>query len=459
MTTSFGISTTDIAAEASEHLAHLLAFASSSVPSWEFAATGYLLGMFEREGIPTLILPPAPVGSNAISPFRPNLVAHVPGSADREPLLLLSHLDNNPHRPNLWDTPSCLRGDTITGPGALSGMHLALAQAMALILLARKDVPLKRTIRFAATSEGAGGKAIGLNTLVTDHPEHISSDIALSWGSISWKGADGKIRSLLSDADKGALVLKLRAEGGGGSIGMKVSADPVEKLIGVLNNLKDMKFPITRSRASDDLVRSIASTLPESKSGMLLGLTDKSRIESALREIELDTELDNGIKTLLKACVTTELSIMKFDAPSSDGFRPQNATAELVYCYPPGEDVERLAVSVLESLDSEGVYLAEKSVMRPSENEPSREAVSMIRAALNDAQPGSQLITGLAPWPTGLGCLRSFGTNVLGWEPFASAGSLENTISKRGTIGESLEIGLLVREIHAFYSFLFRASR
>ena len=114
-------------------------------------------------------------------------MAHLAGSGAEEPILLMSHLDSAPRSLYEIDIPPKDTGQSIYGPGALLGTHLSVAHAMALILLARSEQPLRRTVRFAATTEGAGGKGVGLKSLAENHLEHISSDLALGWGAFSWR--------------------------------------------------------------------------------------------------------------------------------------------------------------------------------------------------------------------------------------------------------------------------------
>ncbi len=347
----------------------------------------------------------------------------------------------------------------LTGPGALAGVHLAIAQAMAMILIARSGAPLKRTVRYAATSEGAGGRGAGLQLLAGNHLEHITSDIAIGWDGVSWTAPDGAPCSLLSNADKGTLHLKLRSEGGGGSVGVRVGKDPVDALVTALERLGKIEFPLRVSSPSMMLAQSVAETIPDKGSRHNIeALSDHVKTREALSGIFDDPNLDIGLKALLKSSVSVEWGIVRLDASSGEGLRPRSAEAELVYTYPPGADVENLATRILEALGPDGVYLAEKSVQQPSESELTPEIEAMARVALTDIDPKSHLVVGLAPWATGLGALRHFGTSVFSWEPFANVGTLGETLSRRGGAGEMIEMGDLVREVRAIHSFLLRMA-
>ncbi len=461
MAISQKISWTDVGREAAGHLDHILSHGTSTPPAWELPAAKYLLSIFEREGISATVLPP---GSGAdASEFaspRPNLIAHVPGGEADEPILLLSHLDSAPRLMQDWDIPVSTSGTRISGPGALMGTHLAVAQAMALILIARSGLDLRRTIRLAATSEGAGGRGVGLRTIAEHHLEHITSDIALGWGAVSWIGKGGIPYSLLTSGEKGSLILKIRSEGDTGKIGTRLGSDPVELLIRALNLLDGIEFEPRINESSKALARSISQSYKDFKTKELLdGLTRPHKVNRSLKALEENELLDAGLKAILRASLKTERFITRLSAVASDGLKPRSAEAVVLYSYPPGEDVEDVAMQVVEPLKSDGVYLAEKKIIEPSESEITPEIQALARASIKDVDKDARLVVSLSPWTTGHASLRKFGTRIFGWEPFIHAGGLRDTLAGRGGTAEKIEIDDLEREIRAYYSFLLRSCQ
>jgi acetylornithine deacetylase/succinyl-diaminopimelate desuccinylase-like protein len=460
VTTLHSISWTDVAREAADHLGHLLALGAPSPPAWELPAARYILNLFEREGITAFMLPSPGSGTIDLAPSRPNLVAHLPGSGAEEPLLLLSHLDGAPRGHGEWTLPHVSEGRMLYGAGALEGVHLTVAHAMALILLARRDVQPGRTIRFAATSDGAGGRASGLQFLIREHLEYITSDIALGWGGLSWIMPDGSPCALLTTAEKGVLHMKLRSEGGGGGVGIRIGKDPVEQLIRALQGIESIQFQPVISPASESLAESVADITDDPVlRNQIEGLNDPGTVEDSLKAIWNDGRMDPGLKALLHAAVSVEWGVVRLDATGGENLRPRVAEAELVYCYPQGEDVEALAIRVLEAIGPDGVYLSEKTNREPSQSESAPEIAAIARAAMSDIDPRAKLVTGLGPWPTGFGPLREMGTVICGWEPFASVGKgLVDVLKARGGAGEMIEMDDLVREVRSVYSFLCRIA-
>jgi acetylornithine deacetylase/succinyl-diaminopimelate desuccinylase-like protein len=466
VTTSQSISWTDVTREAGNHLSHILSHGTSSPPAFELPAAKYLLNLFESEGIPAVLLPPLTGYGNSqttkpssLAFSRPNIVAHLSGSGAEEPVLLMSHLDSAPRSLYDIELPSRDQDDSLRGCGALMGTHLSVAQAMALILLARSERPLKRTVRYVATSEGSGGRGVGLKILAENHLEHITSDIALGWGSFSWIGPDHIPCSLLTSSEKGALTLKLRAEASGGQAGVQIGTDPVNRLVKTLDLLAKIEFDLKISPISETFINSVSETIPDSRLRKIFGeLNRESTVESAFRFIVEDDSVDPGLLALVRASLKTEQFVLRLDSSASEGLKPSSAEAEIMYCFNPGENVEEIAMKVVDILKSDGVYLAEKQFTMPGESELAPETQALVRASLSDADPKAKLVIGMSPWPTGMGALRKYGTSVYGWEPFANAGSLDKTLSLRGGTGEILDADDFMREIKSFYSFLSRVA-
>ena len=467
MPTYQSISWTDVAAEAVEHLSQLVAHGTSSPPAWEFPAAKYLLNLLESEGIPAMLLPPTRTsGIDDEIKVRPNLVAHIAGSGAGEPLLLLSHLDTAPRRANDLEIYGYTDGSMVRGPGSLMGIHLAVAHVIALILIARSGIPIHRTIRLAATSGGTSGEGIGLKTLVDNHLEHITSDVALGWGAFSWTGSGGKPYSWFSSGEKGSMKIKIRAEGPGGRTGIRFGKsssdklDPVERIVRSIIRLGHFDFKPVISDSSQSFVRSLIQLFTDLETRDLLeGLNNERTARGSLDKLRDRPDFDDGLYELIRASLRTEVNVVKLWSAPTNGLVPNTAEAVIQFNYPPGEDIEGLAVRLLKIIGTEGIYLAEKTVTEPSESTVTSELLAVTKASLSEVNRDTRLITGICPWPTGLSALRKYGTSVYGWEPFVNSGGLIETFNRRGGAGESVDTESFINSIRAFYSFLLRSAQ
>jgi hypothetical protein len=226
-----------------------------------------------------------------------------------------------------------------------------------------------------------------------------------------------------------------------------------------LDRLNRLEFKPSASPEAQEMIRSIAVLMPESKAMLFEDLQSPATCAQALTALEIDRDIDPGFKMLIGASLRTICSVVRFHAEGPDGLNPRFAEGEVVCMYPAGEDVEALGMRIMDALGPDGVYLAEKEIVLPSGSHVGPEVFTMARAALQEIDPRASLIVGTAPWPTGMGSLRRLGTVVVGWEPAAAGGSLSEGLALRGGCREKLEIAEFVHEIRAIHSFLVRSTR
>ena len=84
----------------------------------------------------------------------------MPGSGERRPLVLLSHLDVVPANRAAWTTDpfaGTRRDGFIIWRGSLDAKGVTVIQLLALTELAKREVPLKRDIVFLATPDEEKG--------------------------------------------------------------------------------------------------------------------------------------------------------------------------------------------------------------------------------------------------------------------------------------------------------------
>jgi acetylornithine deacetylase/succinyl-diaminopimelate desuccinylase-like protein len=451
VSTSQSISWIDVTREAADHFGYLMALSSSSTRS-ESATAKYLLSLFEREGIPALILPTIKNEKSGESLY-PNLVAHLPGNNSEEPVLFLSHLDTGMSSPADIDLLPVSGSQEVRGPGALTGIVQSASMAMALVLLSRSGQPLRRTVRYAATSHGFGGKAEGLGVLAKNHLEHITSEYAIGWGGISFTSPSGTVCSLVSTSDKGLLKLRIKADNGSGK------KYPAERLIAALGRLDEVIFSPVLSEGSRILVESIRENFDIRIPAIFTGNTDTpGSLLSEFENLESANENFPGIISLIRSAICSERTISFINCGDGENRVPEKALAEISFSYPPGENPENIARRILDVVGKEGVYLSEKTIIPPSKSMITPDIRAIIKAATAEVNPAVKVLYGISPSPGGFGPLRRFGTEVYGWEPFIGSGSYEETIEIKGTSREYIEISEFINSVKAMYSFMCRAS-
>ena len=152
--------------EAEDALVSYLRINTTNPPGNETAGARFLQQLLLKEGIDARL-----VGSN---PARQSVYARLRSGTNEKALLLLHHIDVVPVATNEWTKPafSGLRsGGYIWGRGALDIKSLGIAEAMAMIELQRRHLPLKRDIIYLGVADEEFGGLHGCKELLDTRPE------------------------------------------------------------------------------------------------------------------------------------------------------------------------------------------------------------------------------------------------------------------------------------------------
>ncbi|EMA67125.1 M20 family metallopeptidase [Halorubrum kocurii] len=146
----------------------------------------------------------------ATDPAKPNLIATLPGEADRT-LLYNGHVDTVPFDPEAWtrDPLGELDGDRVYGRGAtdMKGPLAAMLAAGEALAAADRDPPVE--VAFAVVSDEETGGAAGVDTVVERGAlERLAPD-----GCVIGETTCSRGRHSVTVADRGSIWLTLRASG------------------------------------------------------------------------------------------------------------------------------------------------------------------------------------------------------------------------------------------------------
>jgi acetylornithine deacetylase/succinyl-diaminopimelate desuccinylase-like protein len=207
--------------ETLQHFQALLRFDTSDPPGNEAPAVEYLKQVLEREGIA--------VETFAIEANRPNLVARIPGSGRKRPLLIMGHTDVVNVDPKKWRFPpfSATRdGGYVYARGAVDDKDNVTACLMVMLLLKRLNIPLDRDVIFLAESGEEGSVRYGIAYMVEQHFPKIEAEYALAeGGSVTRKGGKTLFASI-ETTEKIPRPIRLVAHGpaGHGSVPLRSNA-------------------------------------------------------------------------------------------------------------------------------------------------------------------------------------------------------------------------------------------
>jgi len=233
---------------AAEETARLLAgyirIDTTNPPGNELAGARYLERFLRGEGLGAEVYPSAPE--------RGNVLARLPAARPdprRGPILLLSHIDVVPAEASVWSFPPLsgeIRDGWVWGRGALDDKGHGVVFAMALALLQREGVVLRRDLVFCATAAEEAGTG-GADWMVANHWDALGPP-AVVWneggGALVHPLARDRVVNGIATTEKRALWITLVTEGESGHGSQPLRDGAVARLARALDRLDRWETPL-----------------------------------------------------------------------------------------------------------------------------------------------------------------------------------------------------------------------
>ncbi len=248
--------------EAVEILREYIKINTTNPPGNEMEAARYLEGILRRSGIDTTIYEPIKQ--------RANLMAMLPGKGDARPMILLNHMDVVPVEGDKWDLDpfgGIVKEGYIHGRGAIDMKGKAVAELMAVLLLKRHDIPLKRGIIFLATADEETGGRWGVKWMLDREPRLKEAAFVLNEGGNIIVRENGQVDHYeIATAQKVVSQFTVRARGrtGHGSIPHGDSANV--KLIRALHRIVEWETPFVVIPLVKEYFTNLAKVKPPEES-------------------------------------------------------------------------------------------------------------------------------------------------------------------------------------------------
>ena len=387
-------------AEALEILVRYLRIDTSNPPGNEAPAARYLGSLLEAEGIACEYIETAP-GREAVT-------ARLAGDGSERPLLLANHLDVVPAEAQYWDLPpfeGVVEGGRITGRGAVDMKGCGVMQLVAVLLLQRLRVPLRRDVIFLAVPDEEIGSIRGMRWILRHRPELLDDvEFALNEGGsgiTEFAGHEGPIFMPTVD-EKGIGWLRLRTTGPSGHGSLQHPDNSAVRLLRALLRLADWDRGLTFSPGTSALVERLV------EAGALPPGEDRSTLEAALRS-----------DPAAHAMFINTLNVTIVESGNKANVIPARSEAVLDCRLLPGETVEGWIEAVRARIDDPRVEV-EPEVRDIAGGEPSDWHSALfraIRAVVTDAVEDAIVVPGLATLATDNRFLRERGIPAYGFIP------------------------------------------
>jgi acetylornithine deacetylase/succinyl-diaminopimelate desuccinylase-like protein len=311
-----------------------------------------LVDVLQHEGVEARLVetPSDPEGSN-----RAAVWAIVPGTGERRPVVLLSHLDVVAADEGQWAVDpfaGVVGGGYVVGRGALDAKGLAVVHAMTLALLARRDEPLDRDVILLATpgEETGGGQGSGY---IVRHRRELLRDaefLLTEGGGILVGDGRGLPVWGVSVNEKAPCWIRLRAQGTPGHGSTPQADAAVPRLVAALERVRRLE---TEVRVVPDVAR------------MFEVLSEVAPLEDREGLLDLQAALDGDADFRARfltdpgrsALVRDTIAITVLEGSSSTNVIPAEAVAHLDGRLLPGETCEVLMHQIREAIDDPEIHL------------------------------------------------------------------------------------------------------
>jgi acetylornithine deacetylase/succinyl-diaminopimelate desuccinylase-like protein len=225
----------EAAEEATALLSEFIAVDTSNPPGNEDAACSFLGAVLRREGLDYELY--------EAGPGRVSLRSVLPGDGSAGPLILLNHTDVVPVEREFWHFEPFggeVRDGYVWGRGALDMKGMGIFELMAVLLLKRLRLPLRRDVVFFAMADEEMGGEYGIDWFAQHHPDLLRGDFCLNEGAYGWArwGAVERPFFGYSPTEKNPLWLRLRAEGPPGHGSLPHADNALGRLVRALDRIQ-----------------------------------------------------------------------------------------------------------------------------------------------------------------------------------------------------------------------------
>ncbi|MCS7214226.1 MAG: M20/M25/M40 family metallo-hydrolase [Candidatus Calescibacterium sp.] len=358
----------EIRDEAVEILRALIRIDTTNPPGNERPAAEYLKKYFSDYEIDSYIV--------ESEQSRASIIADLENGRKEKPLILLSHLDVVPADPKQWSVhpfSAEVKNGYIWGRGTIDCKGLAVVEAVAMTLVKRLKIPLRRPVKFISVADEEMGGEKGAGYIVRE--ENIDGYCVINEGGTGAILGDKKVY-LPCFGEKGPIWLKIKAKGRSGHASMPIEDNPNLILLRAL-------YKITSSglgkKFVENFVRSVKFYLAKDIKPLepVLSIVEKSEF--------LKTTIGNILYNILKrkpklaAMLSNTVSVTMIKSGYKENVIPEEAEAILDIRILPGYDYYEVVEKLKKIVNDQRVSFEIISAYEPSESDPSSDVLKKIK--------------------------------------------------------------------------------
>jgi acetylornithine deacetylase/succinyl-diaminopimelate desuccinylase-like protein len=380
------------------------------------------------------------------APRKGNLVARLPGTGARRPILLTAHIDVVEAKREDWDTdPFKLqeKDGVFQARGAIDDKAMAAMFVANLIQYKQEGFRPDRDIILTLTAdeELSDSPNDGVHWLLQNKPDLVNAEFAINEGGGGAVQDGHPARLFIQLAEKVYQTYRLEVTDPGGHSAAPRRDNPIYRLAAALTRLGQFDFPGSLNPVTRGYFEQVARTETPEIAGaitaLLAGHTDAASLAPLLA--------NPGYNALLHTtCVATML-----DAGHAENALPQTARATINCRILPGAPVAEVEQTLVRVVDDPKVAVI--PIGRAVESPPSPLSADVMQAVervTNTMWPGVAVIPVMSGGYTDSRWLRNAGIPAYGVSGLFTDGP------RSGVHGRNEHVG--VRELFESKEFLYR---
>ncbi|WP_445147085.1 M20/M25/M40 family metallo-hydrolase [Dyella sp. Tek66A03] len=322
-------------------------------------------------------------------PKRRNLVVRLHGRGEREPVLLLAHLDVVEARREDWHVdPFTLteRDGYFYGRGTMDIKGGGAGLVSALLRLHREGIKPKGDYILALTAGEEDGVSNGVEWLLAHRPELIRSaySINVDGGGPETRAGRPAVLSV-ETAEKVFLSYTLTVHNAGGHSSLPTADNAIYRLAKALDRLSSLQFPLRSNAATRGYYGGLATFYSGQTAGDMRAVAHEPSDPAALARLAASSAYNNS--QLRSTCVPTLLQ-----GGHAENALPQMARATINCRLLPDEDLDQVNVALKRAVADPVVEIARVAPPKPSPPSPVDKALFAQVASTAKSMWGSILV-------------------------------------------------------------------
>jgi acetylornithine deacetylase/succinyl-diaminopimelate desuccinylase-like protein len=397
----------DVYPQAETILRRLIRFQTVNPPGNEKPAARYLAGILRREGLE----PELYEGS----PGRTNVICRLKGTGEKPPLQLNGHLDVVAAVEDQWSHPPFaaeVADGCIWGRGTVDMKQMVTMNLMALIILKRLNIALKRDIIFTAVADEETGGTWGSKYLVENHADKIRAEYCL--GEIGGFSATiaGETFYPVQVAEKGLCWFDLVAIGQGGHGSIPDHQAALVRLSEAILKLVRQGLPLHSNPLAEEILSMLSKNQPFPKN-IFSRILLNSRISDLMVERLIP---DKGLAATILAMLRNTANPTMVNAGEKSNIVPSVAKAHIDGRILPGQTTESYLKEVRD-LVGPGFEINVLKELKPTMGDPKDPIMGAIDRVIQRHDPGAIVLPAMISATTDGTHYATLGTKYFGFSP------------------------------------------